>query len=277
MSSIAATYADQGFVSGVAMLSEAEAQVHRSDMEAAEEVLGPLHYRDKIHTLLRSPYELCTLPGVLDVVEACIGPDILLYNSTFIIKEPGTEAHVAWHQDLTYWGLSDDDAQVSMWLALAPATEASGCMQFLPGSHRSGHVPHEFGTAAGDTKTNVLLQDQRITDLASAGFDSSDAVFCPLQPGEASFHHGWAMHSSPPNTSADRRIGLNVQFLAPRNATGQPGHTALLVRGVDEHGHYEADPVPTGEPPATLAPEVLQRWVALDERMKAGFKIAPDG
>jgi len=40
-------------------------------------------------------------------------------------------------------------------------------------------------------------------------------VLCPLRPGEASFHHGWTLHSSRPNQSGDRRIGLNIQYLSP--------------------------------------------------------------
>lgn len=43
-------------------------------------------------------------------------------------EEAGSSSHVSWHQDLTYWGL-DGGAQVSMWLALSPATAESGCMR----------------------------------------------------------------------------------------------------------------------------------------------------
>ena len=38
---------------------------------------------------------------VLDIVESMIGPDILLYNVTYIIKEANAPSHVSWHQDLT--------------------------------------------------------------------------------------------------------------------------------------------------------------------------------
>lgn len=68
---------------------------------------------------MRSPYELATHSQVLDVVELLIGKNILLHNVFYIIKEPLTLAHVSRHQDLTYWGFSNDK-QVSMWLALSP-------------------------------------------------------------------------------------------------------------------------------------------------------------
>ena len=128
----------EGFVGPVRVVTATEAAAHRRAMERAEARLGPLHYRDKVHTVLRSAYELAIHPTLLDVVEQCIGSDILLYNATYIVKEPGSASHVSWHQDLTYWGLDDPDAQVSAWLALASATEQSGCMSMVPGSHLGG-------------------------------------------------------------------------------------------------------------------------------------------
>jgi ectoine hydroxylase-related dioxygenase (phytanoyl-CoA dioxygenase family) len=255
-------YAKDGYVGGVRIIDESTARQHREQLESVEAKLGTsLHYIDKAHTALRSPYELATHPMVLDTVEAMLGPDILLYNSTFIIKEPGAAAKVNWHQDLTYWGLADDDAQVSMWLALAPATAESGCMMMLPGSHTAGRIDHETGSDDG----NLLLLGQHITDI-----DTSSAVHCTLEPGEASFHHGWTVHASQPNRSRDRRIGLNVQYLAAHNRMEAGAEaTAMLVRGEDRHGNFGHDDLP-GE---SLDLAAIDRWREADERMKANFKL----
>ena len=48
--------------------------------------------------------ELVRHPKILDLVEDVIGPDILVFWSTFFIKEPGTPHFTAWHQDATYFG-----------------------------------------------------------------------------------------------------------------------------------------------------------------------------
>jgi ectoine hydroxylase-related dioxygenase (phytanoyl-CoA dioxygenase family) len=242
----AETYHRDGYVGGVPIVSETEAQRHRAAMEWAEAELGAsLHYKSKIHTVLKSPLHLATHPLVLDMVEALIGPDILLYNVTYIIKEPGSVSHVSWHQDLTYWGLSHDD-QVSAWLALSPADATSGCMRMLPGSHVQGRVAHE----TSDDDSNVLVQGQTVQ-----GIDESDAVLCPLRPGEASFHHGWTLHASMPNVSQDRRIGLNIQFIAAHvRQTKHDQDTALLVRGQDRFGHFAYDtPAEADLDPAALA------------------------
>ena len=49
------------------ILTAVEARAHRSALELAETVAGPLHYRHKVHTLVPSALELATLPSVLDV------------------------------------------------------------------------------------------------------------------------------------------------------------------------------------------------------------------
>ena len=139
--------------------------------------------------------------------------------STFIIKEANTPSHVSWHQDLTYWGFSHDD-QVSVWLALSPANELSGAMQMIPESHTSGMIEH----ITTKDKNNVLLQGQKVD-----GVNEKNATLCPLLPGEASFHHGWTIHSSMPNNSNDRRIGFNIQYIAT-HVKQMKNNTILFLR-----------------------------------------------
>lgn len=250
---LAEAYARDGYVSPVRLIDTGAARDHRRRMEEAEAGFGPLHYRSKAHTFLTSPLELATNDLALDLVERMIGPDILLYNVTYIVKEPGSASHVSWHQDLTYWGLSHDD-QVSMWLALSPATDQSGCMRMIPGSHGRGRIDHEVT----EDDTNVLLQGQTVT-----GVDEDRAVLCPLEPGEASFHHGWTLHASMPNLSDDRRIGLNVQYIAAHvRQTKHDLDTAMLVRGQDRFGHFEYD-LPAS---SDLDPAALRRQAALEAR-----------
>ncbi|MEC7211530.1 MAG: phytanoyl-CoA dioxygenase family protein, partial [Pseudomonadota bacterium] len=158
IASLAATYERNGYIGGVTILTPDAAADHRASMEAAESQIGSLHYKSKAHTILTSPLTLATDKTVLDIVESMIGPDILLYNVTYIIKEANAPSHVSWHQDLTYWGLSHDD-QVSMWLALSVADDVSGCMRMLPGSHKKGR--YDLETTEDDS--NVLLQGQTVT------------------------------------------------------------------------------------------------------------------
>lgn len=262
LAEVADRYHADGFVSAVPVLSVADAELHRRRLESLESKLGPLHYLDKIHLVSESAFSLASQAKVLDLVEQLIGPNIALYNSTYIIKEAGSTSRVDWHQDLTYWGLSDDDAQVSMWLALSPATGASGCMKMIPGSHRAGRRVHEMT----DDETNLLNLKQRVAD-----FDPVGAVDCQLTPGQASFHHGWTVHSSAPNTSSDRRIGLNVQYVAPANHLIDEGAdpSAILLSGDDKLGYFRS------ERPAKfdLDPASMAVWKRAEQQMKDNFRI----
>ena len=245
-------YQQQGYLAPIDVIDADAAAAHRQALEQAETRLGPIHYLAKMHTVMTSPAQLASDPVVLDIVEQLIGPDILVYNVTYIIKEANTATHVSWHQDLTYWGLDSDD-QVSMWLALSDASIESGCMRMIPGSHHLGRQHHILGE---EDENNVLFQNQRIADI-----DESRAVACPLRPGQASLHHGWLLHASAPNLTDDRRIGLNVQYIAPHvRQTKLPGYTAWLVRGEDRYGYYP------NEDPATvdLDPDALARREAME-------------
>lgn len=235
--SLSQQYQANGYVAPVQCISAGQAADHRARLEAVEAEYGDQHYKSKMHTLLDFAAELATAPAVLDTVEQLLGPDIMLFDVTYIIKEANSPSHVSWHQDLTYWGLSNDE-QVSMWLALSPASPVSGCMRMVPGSHKQGKLDH---TDTDDT-SNVLFRGQSV-----AGVAEEQAIMCPLEPGQASFHHGWTLHASMPNESDDRRIGFNVQFINPSaRQTLHDMDTATLVRGQDRFNHYRADSFASG-------------------------------
>ena len=89
--SLEGRYHRDGFISGIPILSKSESLHHRQQLERAETALGhSLHYFNKVHTVMRSPYELATHPSLLDIVETILGPHIVLYNVTYIIKEPNS-------------------------------------------------------------------------------------------------------------------------------------------------------------------------------------------
>uniref|UniRef100_UPI00143864CB phytanoyl-CoA dioxygenase family protein n=1 Tax=Escherichia coli TaxID=562 RepID=UPI00143864CB len=72
------------------------------------------HYRDD--RLL----DFLISAAVLDWIEPLIGPDIALWTSHFISKDPFTGRAKPWHEDSAFWeGRFDDyDNIVTIWLAL---------------------------------------------------------------------------------------------------------------------------------------------------------------
>jgi len=220
-------------------MDESEAALSRGRLEDVEEEFGPQHYRGKVHLVLPFVRALVGRPDVLDAVESLIGPDILLWDCTFIVKEPKAAARVAWHQDLTYWALEPARTVVSIWIAFSASTREGGCVRMIPGTHRQGALAHAERFSDG----NILSRGQEIGE----GIDPSAAVDVVLRPGEMSLHHGYLVHGSQPNRSADRRIGLNAQYIS---ATTRPlsdvRNSALHLRGERRNRYFDEEFDPSG-------------------------------
>ena len=232
MQSLKSQFEEDGYFSPLRLFDKSTALSYREILETVEQKTGSLNYRYKIHTVLDIAYKIATNKELLDSVEALLGPNILLYNTSFVIKEPHSKAHISWHQDLTYWGFNDDK-QVAAWIALSDATEENGCMHMIPGSHKGGQLPHR----TTKDSNNLLHHGQTIE-----GVSEEQSRCIPLKAGETSLHHGWTMHTSYPNKSDDRRIGLTINYISTDMFQTQTEHdSAMLVRGVDHYNHFKID------------------------------------
>jgi len=235
-------YERDGLVFPIRVMSAEAARACRTHLESFETSQGGAlkgAHRFKSHLLFKWLADLIREPGILDMVEDLIGPDILCWNTNWFIKEPRTANFVSWHQDNNYWGL-DTRKLVSVWIALSPATVESGCMRMVPGSHRGPTLPH-VDTFHAD---NMLTRGQEI----AVAVDEATAVNITLGTGEAAFFAYGIAHSSPPNRSADRRIGIVLRYVPPETRqTLSAWDSAALVRGVDRYRHFEHEPVPAGD------------------------------
>jgi len=234
------TYRRQGYFAPVDAFSLTEADQMRRRLEAFEATLPerPIDRmnRRKLHVRLPWIHDLVANPKILDAIENLIGSDILVYTSTVFVKEPGSAAITAWHQDGTCFGLSPSE-HVSAWLALSDASELAGCMRFIPGSHKRGLLRHEF--ASDGNYLNYVGQYLPET------FSNDQAQSAPLRAGQFSLHDTAAIHASEPNASCDRRIGLGISYIPAYVAhTGSRRMSATLVRGTDRFGHFDLEPDP---------------------------------
>jgi len=215
--SIADRFTKDGFCFPVPIMAAQEAAEWRARLEdiehryaVPESLPRPLnnYLRVNAHIVLPIACQLASDPRILGAVKEILGPDILIWSVEFFTKEAGTHKIVSWHQDLTYWGIGATDDEVTAWLALSPATPESGCMRFIPGSHRHDLLPHQDSFA----KDNLLSRGQEI----AVDVDEADAVCAELKPGEISLHHGRLFHASGPNASNDRRIGCAIRYITPK-------------------------------------------------------------
>jgi ectoine hydroxylase-related dioxygenase (phytanoyl-CoA dioxygenase family) len=237
-----AAFRRDGYLFPMRALSAAEAQRYRTRLEAFEASHGgPLSssFRTKPHLVFAWVAELVRHPTILDAVEDLLGPDLLVWSSGFFLKEARDPSFVSWHQDSTYWGLSEPDV-VTAWLALSVSNPANGCMRVVPGSHLRDQIPHRDTFASH----NLLSRGKEVM----VEVREADAVPLGLSPGEFSLHHVRMVHGSEPNRSDHRRLGLAIRYIPTRlRQTAGPHDSATLVRGIDRYGHFELEPTPTAD------------------------------
>jgi chlorinating enzyme len=243
-----------GYHFPVRALSTDEALSYRRRLEQSEAMLGgPLRgaLRSKPHLLFTWANELIRHPVVLDAVEDIYGPNLLVWSSSFFIKEAHDPSYVSWHQDSTYWGLSHPDV-VTAWIALSVSVVENGCMRVMPGTHLKDQLPHKDTFAAN----NLLTRGQEV----QVEVNPAEAVDIELQPGEFSLHHVRLVHGSDPNNADYRRIGFAIRYIPTYvKQTVGPRDSATLVRGIDTYHHFDMEPAPK----ADLDPEA----VALHKRV----------
>lgn len=172
--------------------------------------------------------KLVSHPGVLDVVEELIGPDITLQQTKLNLKPPAEDARFEWHQDYPFFPHTNFDL-VAVMVFLDDTDEANGCLRVIPGSHKLGPLEHDFsaGQAYG-----TEVKDK------SVFADESRWVSLVVPAGSIALHHSCTLHSSGANRSDRPRSSLIFEYRATdaRQIAGatDPVGWGTQVRGVDK-------------------------------------------
>ena len=233
-------YWKDGFLFPIDIFTPHEASKLREELEDIEDKYKidpslpmPINTYKRINSQCVMPLasKIALNTKILDVVEKIIGKNILLWSVEFFIKEQGSKSIVSMHQDLTYWGLSDNELQTTAWIALSPSNKNSGCMDFVKESFKNPILPHK------DTfeKDNLLSRGQEI----EVNIKESDKVNIVLNSGQMSLHHGLTIHGSGRNNSNDRRIGVAIRYLNPKiKQIHAEKDFAILARGEDKFNNF---------------------------------------
>ncbi len=243
------SYHYNGFLFPIPALTPDEIATCLAGLARLEAELGsPVADADvkwRSHAYAHSPWfnTLIRHPRILDAVEDVIGPDILVWTSTFFIKEPHSPTFAAWHQDGTYFGLQPKH-QVCAWVALTDASREAGCME-----HLSSHgAPRQLHHAPLGLANSINRAGQTIMET----FDHSAPVAMALPAGSFSLHHELSVHRSAPNDASHRRVGIGLNYIPTHvRVDGPVRPMAMLVRGEDRYGHFDLIEPPTAERDAT--------------------------
>ena len=239
------SYRYNGFLFPIPALTPQEIATCLAGLQRLESELGcPVAEADvkwRSHAYAHSPWfnDLIRHPRILDAVEDVIGPDILVWTSTFFIKEPHSPTFAAWHQDGTYFGLQPKE-QVCAWVALTDASTEAGCMEQV--SFRG--VPRQMHHAALGLAHSINRAGQTIMET----FDDSTPVAMALPAGSFSLHHELAIHRSAPNNATHRRVGIGLNYIPTHVRVDGPVRLkAMLVRGEDRYGNFDLIEPPAAE------------------------------
>jgi ectoine hydroxylase-related dioxygenase (phytanoyl-CoA dioxygenase family) len=230
-------YHREGYVLYSDFLSPAEIAALRADMDAIA-AGNTLAKHDKTRMemepgqppegrLIRRLYEPCThypsfralsdSPRLLDCVEQLLGHDLVFHYSKINMKPPHIGSVVEWHQDWSYYPLTNRDS-VSILFYLDEARIENGCLQVIPRRHLQPLMDHTTGGFFRGKVTEKV--------------DESQAQPLEGKAGSVIFMHCMTPHASVTNTSDQSRRTLILSY---RAADAYPIYCGVMSTSADPH------------------------------------------
>lgn len=147
-------------------------------------------------------------PGVLDVLEVIIGPDVLALQTMLFLKPPGKPGQ-GWHQD-SYYIPTHPDSLCGAWIAIDDCDELNGAMWMAAGSQTEPVYPPVSGYGHGDRAigdiayvggvSNPVDEENDLSRIA----DRFPQLLVPAKAGDVVFFGGHILHRSKKNFTEDR-------------------------------------------------------------------------
>ncbi len=177
--------------------------------------------------LVRRIYEPCTFyepfrdfsesTALLDCVEQLFGPNLIFHYSKINMKPQNIGSVVEWHQDLSYYPLSNRDS-VSILFYLDDTSEENGCLKVIPRRHKAPLMSHSTeGFFRGKVTEEV---------------NDSEAVLLEGTGGSAIFMSSMTPHASAINSSDRPRKTLILSY---RAADAFPIHCGAMSNKIEAH------------------------------------------
>jgi ectoine hydroxylase-related dioxygenase (phytanoyl-CoA dioxygenase family) len=170
-------------------------------------------------------------PKVAEAVRALIGDPVILHLDQVFLKPAKHGAGTNWHQDNSYFRISDPLKGTALWTAVHDATLQNGTMRVIP---RAFHEELEH-TRDPDSDHHVRCYP-----------DESKAVAIEVPAGGALFFAYGTPHATGANTTDKERAGVALHFInadvAAEAVSGfEPGLRPVLTGpdasgGLKEHG-----------------------------------------
>jgi ectoine hydroxylase len=224
-------YNERGFVilpglinaEELAVLKADLVRLSNGDMEGiTREKSGAVRTVFRVHaaaspTYLPSFSALASVPRILKPVQQLLHDDaVYVYHSKCNLKEAIDGEIWQWHQDYGYWetdGVQSPQGMTTALLMLSEATEIGGCLYFIPGSHKEGHVKPTLD----ETTTSYKLWTVPKTDAIDIMQRYGDPVPIVGKPGSVVLFHPQIVHGSGHNMSRYSRWHIYTVYNQVKN------------------------------------------------------------
>jgi ectoine hydroxylase-related dioxygenase (phytanoyl-CoA dioxygenase family) len=146
------------------------------------------------------------------------GTAVDVVNSFLWAKPAKVGSEKPWHQDMAF-APADFHSRygnvLTAWIAVDPATVDNGCLQFVPGSHKLGVLPHVGDAEHADGQPRQTAPVEPHVDPRTVAALRAPA-YAQLSPGSGAVFDGYLVHRSAPNTSTAPRRAISFVFGIPR-------------------------------------------------------------
>ncbi|MBW4507949.1 MAG: chlorinating enzyme [Scytonematopsis contorta HA4267-MV1] len=168
-------------------------------------------------------------PEIVDRVSSVLGPDVLCWRTEFFPKYPGNEG-TDWHQADTFanasgspqivWPDAEDfGGTITVWTAFTEATIENGCLQFIPGTHRTMYYDESKRMHYDMNQINKIKKESVRRGFFGYDYrqlqidpdwkpDESKSVSLIMRPGQFVMFWSTLMHASHPHSGKTKQMRL---------------------------------------------------------------------
>ena len=139
---------------------------------------------------------------ITSIVNCLLGKKSTVRNIEFFLKPKKTGLKAPFHQDNSYWNISNKKA-LNVWIACSKSNSMNGGVCYYKSSHKMGLIKHELSRDPGSS--------QKIPEN-NLRYVKFKKVYPKLNIGDCIIHHCEVIHGSNPNKSNNDRIALVVSY-----------------------------------------------------------------
>ncbi len=193
-------------------------------MKEPSDIYGFVCERDR-HIDTPEMMKMIANPAISDRLAQLLGPKLEAWRSQIFFKPPGKNP-VGWHQASTFMfeeSFSEPAVippdlselfQLTVWIAVDPATRANGCLKMLEGTMQEGIRWMKLGGKIGFHAVNYE---------PDYDVDESKINYVEMERGQVLIFSERTIHGSDPNTTDSNRLAFNFRAVPSHVQVYWPG------------------------------------------------------